>query len=141
MVERCGHPNLCLIYGSMFSQLFDFLHKTLVSKFDFLNFDYSSNNLISSSSSISLGNKSKETGPDQWSMRETVLWNSRQSHREICRNCFSESLLQISNIRALSIWISAIKSFAIQLLSHKFKNIYCGSTSTVYLPKYSNKSL
>ena len=39
--EICGHPNIRLIYGSMLSQFFDFLHKTFVSKFDFLILSFS----------------------------------------------------------------------------------------------------
>ena len=67
----CGHPNLPLIFSSTFFQLFDFpyicvfslirLHPIII--FSFANFRCSSNNLIFSSSSISLGNKGKEAGP------------------------------------------------------------------------------
>ena len=67
----CGHPNLRLIFRSMFFQLCDFLYICVFSLirlhpimiFLFANFRCSSNNLIFSSSSISLGNKGKETGP------------------------------------------------------------------------------
>ena len=54
--EICGHPNIRLIYGSTFSQFFDFPHKTFVSKFDFLIFSFS---FFFLSSSISLCNEGK----------------------------------------------------------------------------------
>ena len=54
--EIYGHPNIRLIYGSTFSQFFDFPHKTFVSKFDFLIFSFS---FFFLSSSISLCNEGK----------------------------------------------------------------------------------
>ena len=67
----CGHANLRLIFSSTFFQLCDFLYICVFSLirlhpvmiFSFANFRCSSNNLIFSSSSISLGKKGKETGP------------------------------------------------------------------------------